>query len=407
MGIFDFLRKKQPQAIRMQDLGEWLDQQVENKALNQKVAFARNEINGIIGECREFLDALEAAQLQNDKIPVKEKQVMDGHRRIYLQKMRKFLDGLSVPDNFDQVGHFAARLSESINHLGEDTHKNQSVLKHFFEHETGAVAKGIKHISQAVSELQASIEKEGVELIKEAKIRLRQYNDDANRKARLEQELESHSSELDALRKKKEKIEATLSDLRKGPEYSEFRGIIEEKKKVEERTAELEQELITLFTDLNRPLKKHTHGTAHEKTADKYIADPAGALGEDASLAIHDLIGRMAGELDLIDLKDRQLERVKELCEKLSREFLASKRDEISSLRSQNSELAVKINRSMIALTISENESWLKSLDSKIAEWEREVERVEKEVAEINLDYLRQKAKEKAREVSKDLIIEE
>jgi hypothetical protein len=405
MGILDFLKKKQTESVRFSELVDWLNRQVEGKHLDRRISATKQEMNSLLEDARKHLDLLEKAELQNDKIPLKEKQIMEGHRKTYLQRVRRFLDEITVPDDFAQVGHYTARFSESLSHLGQETLKNFSILKQFFDIEVSRVAQILKGMEQVLSRLQSEIDKEGVELIKEAKIRIKQYNDDLNKKARLEQELENHNQELDVLKKKREKIESRLQEFKKSAEYLQFKEFIDEKKKTEGLANTVDQDIITIFAELNRPLKKYTHNTINEKIADQYIADPVGALEEDTPLLIHDLLKKMLIDIDTLELKDKQLEKTKEMIQRLSKEFLTDKKREIARLKELNKEFASKINRSIVALNIEENESWLKSLDNKIMEWGQVISKTSHDLDEINIDYLKQKAKEKVREINSSITI--
>jgi hypothetical protein len=406
MGFLDIFSKK-AEVLKFSQINAWLDHQVEEKKLDQKVAGTKQDISNLIALAKKSVDTLETAQLTNPHIPEKEKQIMEGHRRVYVQKMRRFLEDVKIPTDFTQVGHYTAVFSENLGKFSEETSKNYMVLKHFFENELSSLVQSVKNIEQALFKLQSDIDREGVELIREAKIKLRQYQEDYNKKEKLEAELDKETQELEMLKNKKLKIEAKLIELTKSPDYQELRDFFEEKKKMEEQIKTVEQELITLFAELNRPLKKYTHNTTHEKLVDSYIADPAGALQDDDSMTINEVMKKMMPELESLGLKDKQLENTRELIKKVNREYFSRRRDIIFNAKSFNRDVAMKINRNVIALNIAENESWLKSLDTKISEWQKKCFRTRHELEQINLDYLKQKTKEKILEINRAVKVED
>ncbi|MBN1792958.1 hypothetical protein JW826_04725 [Candidatus Woesearchaeota archaeon] len=405
MGLFDFLKRKTLEEIHFSELEDWLEDHLTKKKLDEKIKAAKQDIEKILERCEDRLEHLGEASLMNDKIPEKEKQIMEGHRKSYIQKIKRFLNDIDVPDDAAQTGYYHAKFSEKLNSLSEETAKNHAVLQHFFGQEVSKIIRDIKNVEQSLSKLQSDIQKEGVDLIKEAKIKLKQYHEDRMRKDRLETEKESQSQILDNLKRKKEKLESRIGELKKSKEYLEFKDFLDKKKSIEDEVSRIETELAAAFAELQRPLKKYTHNTSHEKLVDKYSSDPAGALKEDETLLIHKVIEKMGAELHLLELKEKQLEKTKELMEKFTKSFLSEKRHELSGLKEMNRDLASQINRSVVALNISENENWKRSIENKMEECEREIQATTQEIEDINLAYQKQKVKEKAKEIHPHLRI--
>jgi hypothetical protein len=404
LGIFNFWSKKDD-TVKFSELDGWLSKKVEEKKLNQRMALAKQELHSIVEAVKKNISELEFAKLSNENIPVKERHIMEGHRKVYVQRMRKFIEDFKMPVEFSEAGHFSARFSERLDSLSKETGKNHAVLSHFFSHQLNQLVHSLKGLQTAFAKLQSDIEKAGVESIKDARVRLNQYAVDLARKKNFEVQIQSLKEDIEALQKKKLKIMSSLDELKNSSEYQELSSLFSEKKHIEESLARIEHELVSAFAQLSRPLKKHTHNTQQEKLASKYISDPLGSLEEDHSLQIQEILRRMVSDIDLLELKDKQLENMLELARKLSREYLAENKLLISELKTLNKDVASKINRSIVALNIAENESWLKSLDAKIAELERTMNRLNKDAEEINLSYLKQKAKEKALQVSPKIII--
>lgn len=404
MGFFDFLRKKGPGEIKFSEIGEWLDKQVENKKLDQKISKAKSVIKEKIDHGYKYLEDLEKAGLKNENIPERAKHVMEGHRKSYTMRLKRFLEDIEVPDDFSQIGHYSARFSESLDKLSEDTQRNYLVLKEFMEEELSCVIKTVKGIEDELSKLQAGIEKEGLEMIKDAKIRLKQYKDDLKKKAMLEEERAAQEKESESVKERKARLENRLNDLKESKDYNEYKVFLEKKKKYEEQLKDIEHDLKAIFSELHRPLKKYKRGSLSEDVIDKYLMDPIGALEADHSLSIRDVFNKMKQQLDTLELKEKQLEKTMELIEKLNRDFLMNRKLEISRLKGLNKEAAAKINRNVVALNISENETWLKAVEDKIIQSEKTLEELKREIGDINLDYLKQKVKEKVKDISNVII---
>jgi len=405
MGIFDFLKSRGIETVNFTEIEAWLDKQVESKQLHHKVARTKNAIFNKIIEGHRLLAELEKAGLRNENIPLKAKQIMEGHRKAYIQKLKKFLDEIEVPEDFSQIGYYAASFSESLDQLSQDTHKNYAVLKEFLEEELTRVVRAVKSIEDELAKLQAEIEKEGIELIKDAKVRFKQYHNDLKRKAVLEEERKRHEDDYENLKERKHKLESKLHELRQSQEYQAYKEFIDNKKQYEEQLRNIEAELKIMFAELNRPLRKYKHLSPQEKLLDKYLLDPLGALQDDDSFVMLEVLGRMSQELHNLELKENQLEKAMELINKLSRDFFLNKKLEIDRLKGLNREMASKINTSVMALNIAEAETLVRGVNEKIIHADQSLEELKKAFEEINLDYLKQKVKEKIKEISPKIII--
>ncbi|MBN2458870.1 hypothetical protein JXB28_01170 [Candidatus Woesearchaeota archaeon] len=405
MGFFDFLRKKEPAVVNFSELDEWLDKQLEEKKLGQKVEKAKSVVRSKVKESFNYLAELEKAALLNPNIPDRAKHIMEGHRKFYVQRLKRFLDEIEVPDDYSEIGHCAARFSESITKLSEETQKNYLVLREFVEKELSKVIKSIKAIEDELSALQRSIEAEGLELIREARIRLKHYRNDIDKKIRLENEKQRHHDELSSLHSKKQKYHEKIKELKESNDYARYKSLLEEKNKHEESLKELEKDLSIIFAELNRPLRKYKHGSLNEDLIDKYLLDPLGALESDHSLVINEVLSKMSQGLHELELKEHQVEKAVELISKLSKEFLTDKRIALYEIKSLNKDVATKINTSVAALNMSESETLLRNIEQRIIQVEQAIAAIEKDINEISLDYAKQKVKEKVKEIMSDITI--
>ncbi len=195
-----------------------------------------------------------------------------------------------------------------------------------------------------------------------------------------------------------------MNTLKQSKDYNEYKVFLERKKKYEEQLKQIENELKEVFAELHRPLKKYKRGSLNENIIDRYLLDPAGALEEDDSLLIREVLNKMKDQLDLLELKEKQLEKTVEIINRLDKDFFTKRKLEIGRLKGLNKEAATKINRSVAALNISENETWLSSVEEKIALAEKMIEEIKREIGDINLEYLKQKVKEKTQEISNVII---
>ena len=202
MGFFDFLkRKKQTETLKFSDVDSWLDEKIENKELENVMEDSREFFVDKTRDTHKLLDSLEEAGLQNDNIPVREKHIMEGHRRTYIMRVKRFLDGIEFPQEVSEIGHFSAKFSESLDGLTAESQKNFMVLNHFFSNEISRIIKVIQSMKGELSKLQSEIENKRIDQFKDVRVKLKQYKDDLKKKTRLEEELINRQGAFDDLKK--------------------------------------------------------------------------------------------------------------------------------------------------------------------------------------------------------------
>ena len=97
--LFFFNEKPvQKTEITVGDMEGWFNSRVKNvyDGLDKEIRLTKDKIQVEIRKSKENMVALKEAQLHNPKIPVREKQFMEGNRTSYLKSVNIFLDNLKI-----------------------------------------------------------------------------------------------------------------------------------------------------------------------------------------------------------------------------------------------------------------------------------------------------------------------
>ena len=66
---------------------------------------------------------------------------------MYVQRVERFLETVSLPEDFKELLEFCSSFNDSLNNFARDTTKSYQVLNEFFISETGEVAHNLKRIN--------------------------------------------------------------------------------------------------------------------------------------------------------------------------------------------------------------------------------------------------------------------
>jgi len=117
---------------------------------------------------KRAIETLEAAKLQNQNIPTKEKQFMGGNREAYIRKANSFLDSIHTGyPHFERMKEFCRQFDENLEVFGKGSFKPYRILQHFFEHEASNISKEISHIDKEAAKIKKIISSSKVHALEE------------------------------------------------------------------------------------------------------------------------------------------------------------------------------------------------------------------------------------------------
>ncbi len=314
VGFLSFLfRKKEPKkaTVAEADLYDWFLDISQDQFFSIKEDLRRQfgEIEQHIADTRGLVSALEAAKLQNENIPSKASQVMQGNREANVRMTRVLLDAIQPPIEItmEATKQFIADFEEQMSQYQKSSAKSHYILQEFFANEAGAVRAGIRKIDSSVRNLLKN-EYEDLLTLKKTIITLGKTK---RSKADIQRQIGGLQREQKLAQKDITDTRADLDAYLKSPEYKSLLELYEQEGDVKGRLEKQHEVLKTFFSDIDRALRKFVHiERSEEKIVDAYLADPFAAIANDPVLQIVDVCQRTARAIraDLVDLKDREKE---------------------------------------------------------------------------------------------------
>ncbi len=402
MGFFDIFKKKQNQSVSFQHLPDWVKSNKIWGDAEQLSKEARADIKLIVKDAKKKLDFLEESALRNEDIPVRVKQIMEGHRKNYIRKVNSFLDSLEIPEDPNELMDFSEQFSKKLDVLGEETHKNYFVLKEFLDKEVSDIALSIKKIENNLSKMKKRLENMGLPQLGELNEALDKYH---RTKLSKKDGLVSVKVSKEAIKKlKQEHSESSdkISRLKGGSKMKEYTSLLKKQEDIPRQINKTAQDMLLLFSTLEKAMKKYKRGSMNEQLVDDYLHGPLRALINDKDMEILSLLSKLEDAIPTLGLDHKKEQKTRAALKSINKEFLTKKKEDIIQLNTELEDTTQKIKKYMILMEIEEEESLLAHLDQKIVALERELQNLKTELELTDPN----KIKERIMELTQELGIE-
>ncbi|MBI3032547.1 hypothetical protein HYY69_03665 [Candidatus Woesearchaeota archaeon] len=406
MGLFNrfkaFLARKEAVSeiiISGQDLENWINQQSSEAVLvlDKRLEEIYNQLAQEISSLKQNISNLQKAQLMNENIVVKAKQIMEGNRETYIKRLLQFIDKLDVTNK----GYFSAKnlmnlFEAELALFLEATPKNYYVLQEFFAHEAKAITNNIQNIGKEIIMMKGLIQQSNVDELYAAKNLLKEISD----KKRLVKEKESliaqKKKEIHELLLSREKVEQKLESLKRSDVFAEFNSLTQKRDLVLKAINDIDKNLYEKFSVLDRPLRKYAHEGSYDELIAKYLVHATTALVEDEKFELLIVLEQVktAVEQDAVALKDKQKEKVIEIIKMLNRDELLTIKKQYLTLRAEKQDLEKRIKVSSLQQDYNELRYKIEHYHNKSKRLIEEINELERTMYQTHIDQLQKKINE-------------
>ncbi len=248
MKFFKFLsREKEISISQARKLFE------ENKSKHEE---SKKELLGDLerqyGETREYIQEalrkLEGAKLMNDKIPAREKSIMDGNRKGYISQVIYFLKVLPI-DLLEAESVFNERLEV----FSKSSFKGYQILIHFFETEVHEIVSGIKRLEEIFKSSRKGLDENLVKLSSLFK----ELDSVKNAKKKINEEKEKRKRDHFAKENEVNKLTKEIGDIKNSNEYGKFNSSKEHLERLLREEREISKEIYQLILQFSKLLRKY------------------------------------------------------------------------------------------------------------------------------------------------------
>ena len=109
-----FREEIKEEEVSVANLEEWFSSKAAAvfASAAEKIKESNQQIAITIGETKEKIKALEAAELRNPNIPERAKHFMQGNRENYIKQISMFLDNIQLVEDAGAISDFISKFGE-------------------------------------------------------------------------------------------------------------------------------------------------------------------------------------------------------------------------------------------------------------------------------------------------------
>ncbi|MBW2999917.1 hypothetical protein KY339_04540 [Candidatus Woesearchaeota archaeon] len=317
MGFFErFFKKKEieKKEIKLSGLSSWFNEEIDPEigVLKAEIKQKFDRIDEMRISIREKLDSLENAKLKNEKISVKERQVMEGNRVTYIKLVSTFVNSIRFPEEMDynEVKETANTFKKNLENFSKSSARSYFVLQEFFANESASIASDIKELDNTFKQIRDVLEKYSkyVKLMSSINEINNMCKTRLNTLQEIEKERENHKKTNELILE----TELKIKKLRASDDYKKMESMQSRKEHLLEEIRKQEDVVFQLFSPLTRPMKKFARiALENEGLLNNYIDAPAKALFGDTDYRIIAALESMKKSLEnnSLELKEKEKEK--------------------------------------------------------------------------------------------------
>ncbi|MAG15584.1 hypothetical protein CMO88_00830 [Candidatus Woesearchaeota archaeon] len=398
MGFFSFLKrssekKEEVKEIKLEQLDEWADS-LSKKTIedaNSKLSVLRTSITEQKNGVQKNLRILMNAELKNPSIPERVKQIREGNRTTYVQKVNLLLEQVSFPEELDKIVVFCNEFDTALSDFSSSTMKNYQVLQQFFENEVSSISVNIRTLDSLVKEVKKAVEDAGIEKHTELKNKVANVQKKIKQKQEIKEKTKLMEEELKKENEQIEKTQKILQELEQSKAYLKFNELVNEKQKLEQEIEELKNQLLHSFSVINTALKKYERLTLDDKLVRDYLKDFFKALLEDSQLKIAEVIDKMKASIEKgeLELKDKKKVKILQELDKLNKTHFEEFLNKYSELDKKLTELSSEIEKEEVSREAEQLKSSLRQTNYRIEEAKHKLQQKTTEFEAIDIEQLR------------------
>jgi len=396
MGDEDEVPEITQESVQIDLLPDWVDQKSnsEFEELKPKIESLLSNVSEEKRNLSKLLEDLRSAELHNPDISEREKQIMEGNRQAYISQHKQFMNFINISDDLTckETLNFCKSFEDLLVNLAKSTAKGHAVTSQFFADHAKKINISVKSMSDSVNKVKEILDEGnvGVENFDEVHKAVNELRSKRKLMTELDEELAILNKKLENSNAMKAKLNKKIDELKQTDDYAQFRDADQEREKLWQQLKQEEDELNSLFSPVNKAMRKFERILAEDVSLFKrYIDSPVEALLEDDGLKIMAMLEKMKfklmdGTLELKD-SDKAVERIADIT-----------RDRLELLRTQYKEAKAKIKdidhrmrQTKVLSDIDDLQYKIEHVDNQIQILQDKIDNAGKTKSKIDLDALK------------------
>jgi hypothetical protein len=407
MKIFNFLKKSPPveeeiREIGLDDLDLFVDSLSEKivEGVNLELVAVKEKIILEKEKILENIQKLNEAKIKNPDIPERVKQIAEGNRKMCIQKINVFLQGINPPNDFSESRVFCDSFDKSFELFDKGTVKSYQVLPEFFPDEVMGISLPVKNLSDLSIKVKKLAEDAEIEKYDYLKKQIGEVKGKIAEEKKLKEEIEIIKEAVQTQVKKLDEKEVKVREIELGNEYEKFLELSEKRKILESKIKIVEKKQFNNFIGIEVALKKYERLTLDYELVKQYLADPLKALLEDKELKIIEIIEKIKKSIlkEELELKDQKKKRILKELEEFTREDFEMFFYEYAKLNEELKGVNLKLGEITIVEELEGVKEEFNQDKNSLEENKGKVEKMKGELGAINIDNLKRVLEVKVKE---------
>lgn len=379
--------KTEEKDVNLSELNNWLDKRFSSEI--EELKNNLKDIKDLKDEVQKNLEMLDAVDIQEKKAEERVKTIVAGNIPAYTNAVRLFLKRIEVPKEIDSksIEEFHEFFEKELDGLNKRTFRNFQIIRELVGKELENVVRAIKKMEEKLKSVKnESSFLKNLEKVKEdaESILVNIQNKEKN-----SLKITELTEEIQNLEKRIEQIEKQIKDAERSDKAQELKKQEKEKEKFEAKLRDIKNEVINLFSPLQKALKKYNNMCYIQKV-DAYIHEPVETLLKDSELEIIKFLKDILKMIEdkKIDLKDEKKYKSLNALSKLNESFFKEFIKEYSDLTKKIREVEERISSNDIENVIAGLKYDLRNQIQMKDELQKEIDKIkdvniEKEVKEL------------------------
>ncbi len=376
-------KEKETVSINVDELETWFNAHVEERksGMDGAIQAFYGAVKSLQERLREQKEVLSNSVVgEEHKVEARVKNVVLGHRENYCRELGIFLNNLEIPNEADleQSRKFYYELNRKLDEFAQQTVKSFSATRHLFYKEVDPITEVLKEMSQASKVFFSILERKGIIALDNVKHQIDLLRKERERRQRLQEEIAVKRSRLEQARKQFNVKEDEIKALRESAEFEKYKKLLERRDKLVDELAACEREILHIFLELERALRKYEYLALGEEKEiiGKYVRDAKEAIVWDNKLRVWEILEGLRNALSSLELKEEQENKIKLVLSQLKKESLVELRGKYISLLRDRENLMKNIEGNPALVQLKEEEY-------KKDHFKMQIERFEKEIKEL------------------------
>ncbi len=394
MGMWSFLRtvlRKKPRPpllVASSELPSWFDAQRKERIaqLDGALQGFSQAVRRIYQQLREQREQLLLAQMKDDAVEQRIKNVVMGHRDNYARELVLFLNDIAIPaeTNLDSSILLANELRTKLDTLAQRTAKSFQATRHLFHQQADLIAGSLRELSTTLTAFAQFLEKRNIPALQALHGEIAALRQQEERQQRVLEELAAARHRLAYARRQLEAKESSIEDLRAGEEFASYQDLLATRDKLVDQSAATERSVLTFFLEIDRALRKYEYLAADGEQAlvRSYLQNAPAALLADQALAIIGTLRSLSGRLTELGLKEETVKKLEDF-------FSMADLQQLAALRAQEQLLISERHALLERMEAHPVMGKLRELEYKRDHFRQQLERLTGEEAALSAELQR------------------